>query len=64
MIPFHLCSLGKNVNAHNALFMVTDVYKIQKKKMGGKDEDEFMIEAVSLEEGREMRKGDDGVAHL
>lgn len=43
--------------------MVTDVYKIQK-KMGGKDEDEFMIEAVSLEEGREMRKGDDGVAHL
>lgn len=32
--------------------------------MGGKDEDEFMIEAVSLEEGREMRKGDDGVAHL
>lgn len=32
--------------------------------MDGKDEDEFVTEAVSLEEGREMRKGDDGVANL
>ena len=55
MIPFHPCSLGKKVNV---------LMFIKYKKMGGKDEDEFMIEAVSLEEGREIRKAGDGVAHL
>lgn len=35
--------------------MAIDICKIQK-KMDGKDKDKFMIEAVSLEEEREMRK--------
>lgn len=30
--------------------------------MDGKDKDKFTVEAASLEEKREMRKGEDGVA--
>lgn len=61
VIPFHVHSLKRNVNPHNTLYV--NITCKEQKKMDGKRE-KFMIEAASLEDEREMRKGDDRVTYL